>query len=172
MEDPMQVELNYRKILVPIDFSDTSRKAFYVALKYAKVFDAETHVLHVLEPLDTFDSPEKVEAHSNEVTRVEDGVRRRVNELFERAGLAEVDRRKVHVSIRGGKPWREILEFANEKQVDLIVVGSHGQTSFKELLIGSTTERVVRKASCHVLCVKPDDYEYGPIGIPEKYKNV
>ena len=168
----MQVELKYSKVLVPIDFSDTSRKAFYVALKYAKVFDADTYVLHVLEPLDTFDTTAKVEAHSEQVARVEEGVKRRVNDLFERAGLAEVDRRRVHIIIRAGKPWKEILATAAEKGAGLIVMGSHGQTSFKDVIIGSTTERVVRKAPCHVLCVKPDDYEYDPIGIPEKYKNV
>jgi len=168
----MQVEIKYTKVMVPIDFSDTSRKAFYVALKYAKVFDADTYVLHVLEPLDTFDTTAKVEAQSEQVARVEEGVKRRVNDLFERAGLAEVDRRRVHIVIRAGKPWKEILTAAAEKGVDLIVMGSHGQTSFKDVIIGSTTERVVRKAPCHVLCVKPDDYEYDPIGIPDKYKNV
>lgn len=168
----MHVELNYEKILVPIDFSDTSRKSFYLALKYAKAFDADTHVLHVLEPLATFDTTSKVEKHTAELTRAEEGVRRRVNELFEKAGLAEVDRRRVFFEVRGGKPWKEILKYGAEKGADLIVMGSHGQTGFKDILLGSTTERVVRRASCHVLCVKPDDYEYDPIGIPDKYKSV
>jgi len=168
----MEIELKYSKILVPIDFSDTSRKAFYVALKYAKVFDADTYVLHVLEPLDTFDSTAKVEAQSDQVARVEEGVKRRVNGLFEKSGLAEVDRRRVHILIRAGKPWKEILTTAAEKGVNLIILGSHGQTSFKDVIIGSTTERVVRKAPCHVLCIKPDDYEYDPVKIPEKFKNV
>ena len=168
----MQVDLKYTKIMVPIDFSDTSRKAFYVALKFARQFDADTHVLHVLEPMDSFDTTSKVAAHSDEVERVESGVKRRVDELFEREGLAEVDRRRVFISIRGGKPWKEILNYSAEEEVNLIVMGSHGHTSFKDILIGSTTERVVRRASCHVLCVKPDDYEYDPVGIPEKYKNV
>jgi len=168
----MQIDLKYRAVMVPIDFSDTSRKAFYVALKFAKVFEADTHVLHVLEPLDTFDAASKVEKHSEEVARMEEGVKRRVNELFEKAGLAEVDRRRVRMEIRGGKPWKEILKYALDNKIDLIVMGSHGETSFKELLMGSTTERVVRRASCHVLCVKPDDYEYDPVSIPEKYKNV
>lgn len=168
----MQVAIGYEKIIVPIDFSDTSRKAFYVALKYAKVFDADTYVLHVLEPLDTFDTTSRVEAHTAEIARAEEGVKRRVDELFERAGLAEVDRRRVHISIRGGKPWKETLQYAHDIGADLIVMGSHGQTSFKDILLGSTTERVVRKASCHVLCVKPDDYEYEPVSIPDKYKSV
>ena len=168
----MQVDIQYDRILVPIDFSDTSRKAFYVALKYAKKFDADTHVLHVMEAMDTFDSIDKVQDKSKEVDRVDEGVRRRVNELFERAGLAEVDRRRVFISIQGGKSWKEILNYSVEEKIDLIVMGSHGQSSFKDILMGSTTERVVRRAGCHVLCIKPDEYEYEPIGIPEKYKNV
>ncbi len=168
----MRVELGYERILVPIDFSDTSRKAFYTALKFAKVFDADTYVLHVVEPMDKFDSSSKVEAQTAEIARAEEGVKRRVNELFQRAGLAEVDRRRVFIDIRGGKPWKEILAYGMERDVNLVVMGSHGQASFKELLMGSTTERVVRRAPWHVLCVKPDEYEYDPIGIPEKYKNV
>lgn len=168
----MQIDIVYNKIIVPIDFSDTSRRAFYIALKYAKVFDADTNVLHVVEPLDTFDSSSRVEAQTAEIARAEEGVKRRVDELFERAGLAEVDRRRVNISIRGGKPWKEILQYAYDESADLIVMGSHGHTSFKDILLGSTTERVVRKASCHVLCVKPDDYEYEPVAIPDKYKSV
>lgn len=168
----MQVDIRYDRILVPIDFSDTSRKAFYVALKFAKKFDADTHVLHVMETMDTFDSMDKVQEQGKELDRVEEGVRRRVNELFEREGLAEVDRRRVFISIQGGKPWKEILNYSAENNIDLVVMGSHGQSSFKDILIGSTTERVVRRAGCHVLCIKPDDYEYEPIGIPDKYKQV
>jgi nucleotide-binding universal stress UspA family protein len=166
----MQVEVEYKKILVPIDFSDTSRKAFYVALKYAALFGAETCVLHVLEPLTSFDSTSAVEKHSEEVDRVTDGVRRRVNDLFDKAGLAEVDRRRVRVEIRGGKPWKEILDFAWSEKVDLIVIGSHGQNSFKEILLGSTVDRVVRRAACHVLAVKPEGFDYEPVKIPEKFK--
>lgn len=168
----MQVELKYKRILIPTDFSDTSRLAFYFALKYAKVFDADTYVLHVVNPMDTFDTSSTVEQRTAELTRVEEGTKRRVNELFERAGLAEVDRRRVNTDIRAGKPWKEILRFVTEKQIDLIIMGSHGETSFRELLIGSTTDRVVRKAPCHVLCIKPSDYEYDPEGIPQRFKEV
>jgi nucleotide-binding universal stress UspA family protein len=168
----MLVDVKYKTILVPIDFSDTSRKAFYVALKFARVFDADTCVLHVLEPLESFDSAGKVEARQDTIARVEEGVRRRVNELFEREGLAEVDRRRVRTAIRSGKPWKEILGYAAEVKADLIIMGSHGSTSFKDVLIGSTTERVVRRAPAHVLCIKPDDYEYDPVTIPEKFKAV
>lgn len=166
----MEVKLKIEKILVPVDFSDSSRKAFYVALKIARVFDARTIVLHVSEPISSLDSPEDYEKRAEEIERLEKGVKRRVNELFDQGGLAEVDRRKVSVEIRGGKPYVEIVKFAVQEGIDLIVMGTHGRTGVKHMLIGSQTEKVVRHAGCMVLVVKPDDFEVdsGISGIPKK----
>ena len=155
----MEVQLKVERILIPIDFSDSSRKAFYLGLKLARLFDATTYVLHVMEPIASFDSGEDMDRQASELRRVEEGVRRRVNELFEAGGLAEVDRRKVRVEIAAGKPYLEILRFAYSNDVDLIVMGSHGYTGVKHMLIGSQTEKVVRRAHCMVLTVKPDDFE-------------
>lgn len=155
----MEVKFKIEKILVPIDFSDTSRKAFYIALKIGRQYDALVNVLHVMEPIASFDSPEDIEHQADELKRVESGVRRRVDELFAEGGLAEVDRRKVKVEIRAGKPWLEILRFAWETGTDLIVMGSHGYTGVKHMLIGSQTDKVVRRAHCMVLTVKPDDFK-------------
>ena len=168
----MNVKVEYKKILVPVDFSDASRKAFYVALKFARLFEAETDVLHVFEPTDSFDGANKVVADTENMTRLEDGVKRRVDELFAAGGLAEVDRRKVRVDLRGGRPWKEILNYIVENHIDLVVMGNTGTGGLKELLIGSTTERVVRRAPCHVLTVKIDDYEYDVVPIPKKYKEI
>jgi universal stress protein A len=155
----MEVELKVKNVLIPIDFSDPSRKAFYIGLKLARMFDATVYVLHVVEPIASFDSGEDMEKQAEEVKRVEEGVKRRVNELFQIGGLKEVDRRKVKVEIRGGKPYMEILRFAYHNDIDLIVMGSHGHTGVKHMLIGSQTERVVRRAHCMVLTIKPDDFE-------------
>ena len=65
----MSEELNIERILIPVDFSDTSRKAFYVGLRFARIFDADTHVLHVEGPLHSASDPEKV---SEAVARLED----------------------------------------------------------------------------------------------------
>ncbi len=168
----MEVQLKVQKILIPIDFSDSSRKAFYLGLKFARVFDADTTVLHVMEPIASFDSGEDMDRQASEVRRVEEGVKRRVNELFEAGGLAEVDRRKVRVEIRAGKPYMEILRFAWQNDVDLVVMGSHGYTGVKHMLIGSQTEKVVRRAHCMVLTIKPDDFEVESdiTGIPKKFR--
>jgi nucleotide-binding universal stress UspA family protein len=168
----MEVKVQYDKILVPIDFSDASRKAFYVALKFAKLFDAETHVLHVFEPMNSFDGIDKLEEETEGMKRLEDGVKRRVNELFDKGGLNEVDRRRVIVDIMGGKAWKQILQFVVDNNIDLIVMGNTGHSGFRDLLLGSTTDRVVRRAPCHVICIKPDGYEYDPIDIPQKFKEV
>ena len=156
----MSSNFDIKTILIPVDFSDTSRKAFYIGLKYARLFEATTHVLHVKEPISYFDSSfEKMEEVSAELTRFEAGVRRRVNDLFEHGGVKEIDRRKIKVAVAAGKPHIEIVKFASESNCDLIIMGSHGYTGVKSILIGNVAERVVRFAPCQVLCVKPDDYE-------------
>jgi len=167
----MQGKLDIRKVLIPVDFSDTSRKAFYVGVRFARFFDAETHILHINEPIASFDSSyEKVEAVSEELARLETGVKRRINELFDHGGIAEVDRRKVKVHIEGGKPHVRIVRFAIKEGIDMIVMGTHGHAGIKTILLGSTTERVVRTAPCSVLCIKPDGY-ISPLEDKE-FKNV
>ena len=155
----MRTDFDVKKLLVPVDFSDTSRRAFYVALRMARLFSAETYVLHVQEPIRGFDTGEAMEKKAQEITRLEEGVRRRVNELFEDGGLGEIDRRRVHVDVTGGKPYLEICRYAYHNDVDMIVIGSHGYSGVKHRLFGSQTEKVVRLAPCPVLTIKPDDVE-------------
>jgi nucleotide-binding universal stress UspA family protein len=158
----MDLHFKIEKILVAIDFSDTSRKAFYTALKLARQYDAQTTVLHVAEPIVSLDSAEHIDRQANDVQRMEAGVRRRVNELFTEGGLAEVDRRKVVVEIGAGKPWLEIVRYAYARDMDLIVMGSQGASTLKRMLLGSQTDKVVRHAHCMVLTVKPDGFEVDP----------
>mgnify|MGYP000867237941 FL=1 len=155
----MEVTFKVERILIPIDFSDTSRRAFYIGLKLARQYDAHVDVLHVVEPIASFDTGEDMERQASEMDRIQAGVRRRVNELFDEGGLAEVDRRKVDIEIRAGKPYLEICRFAWEKGAELIVLGSHGYTGVKHMLLGSQTEKVVRRAHCMVLTIKPENYE-------------
>jgi universal stress protein A len=163
----IKTELTYNKILVPIDFSDTSRKAFYIALTYAKLFEAETTVLHIDDVGHTIDDMERT---ADDLARFEEGVKRRLNELWGMGGIELVDRRRVHLEIRGGKPWSEVVRFAGENEVDLIVMGTHGRSGIKSLFIGSQCERVVRHAPCDVVVVKADNWEPTLDAPPEKFK--
>lgn len=155
----MDTTFHVGRIVIPIDFSDTSRRAFYVGLRLARQYDAFVDVLHVVEPIASFDTGEDIQRQAGEMDRIQAGVRRRVDELFEDGGLAEVDRRKVRVDIRAGKPYLEICRYAWEQKADLIVLGSHGYTGVKHMLLGSQTEKVVRRAHCMVLTIKPEHYE-------------
>ena len=166
----MKIDVEYRNILVPIDFTDTARMAFYVALRHSRVHDADTWVIHITEPLVSTDGPEAMEQTSEELQRIENGVKRRINELFEEGGLKEVDRRKVHVDFRAGDVATEILRAIVEHNIDLVVMGHNPdqRKGLKKLLSSPPSERVVEKAPCHVLLVKPLDYTYVPDAIPEK----
>ena len=153
--NPLQIQ----RLLIPVDFSNSSRKAFYTGIRFSRIFDAETHIMHVPDSISAMDSSfDKVEAVAEELARLETGVRRRINELFDKGGIAEVDRRKVKVSILGGKPHEQIVKFACRNDIDLIVMGADGATGVKARFMGTVTERVVRDAPCPVLCVKSDDF--------------
>jgi nucleotide-binding universal stress UspA family protein len=163
----MPVALQYRRILVPIDFSDESRKAFYMALKYSRMFDCDTIALHVGDVGTSIDDMEKTAA---DLERLDEGVARRLNELWARGGLEEVDRRRVQIEIRGGVLWKQVVRYAEDSDVDLIVMATSGRTGIKSFFSPSQCERVVRHAPCNVLVVKSDAWEATLDAPPEKFK--
>ena len=165
----MDANISYKKILVPVDFSDCARKAFYVALRYAKAFDADTIVLHVREQV-VVAGIDVIERTAEEVERMESGVLRRLQELVQKGGDTEVSLDRVQLEVAGGKPWIQIVNFAHENDVDLIVMGTHGQTGLRSMLIGGECEKVVRRANCHVLVVKPEGFDSTLDGLPKRLR--
>ncbi|MBI5508606.1 MAG: universal stress protein [Deltaproteobacteria bacterium] len=150
----MHRQVPIRTILIPVDFTDSARQAFYAGISIAAKTGAEVYVLHVSEPIRAFDFGKKryVET-ADTIARVEEGVQRRINELWEEGGLEAVDRRKIHLVVRGGKAAAEILAVAKEKEADLIVIGSSGDGGLGSAL-GSTSEKVTRDAYCSVWSVR------------------
>jgi len=134
------------KILIAINLTDASRRAFYVGLEQAAKYDAETFVLHVSEPIRSYDFGKKRYVETKEtIERVQEGVTARLDELWEQGGIAAVDRRKVQIIVRGGKAGPEIVETARVRGVDLIVMG---------IGAGAASEHVLRHAPCSVLAVR------------------
>lgn len=119
-----------REVLVPTDFSDEAEGALRAAVEYARRFGARLHVLHVLSATDV------------EVTRL----------LADAAALAGPDL-PVTVSSARGDPAHEILRYAWQHAIDLIVMGTHGRSGVSRLLLGSVADRVLRGAACPVLAV-------------------
>jgi len=139
--------LQIKKILFPTDLSETSYAGFELALSLAELFGAEIHMLHVLELL----SGEKKKADALlEDTQFEDIA----NSL--KKFMREEDRISIrkHV-IRGFDAGYSIPEFAEEIDVDIIVMATHGRSGLSHVLLGSVTEKVMKLSSKPLITIKP-----------------
>jgi nucleotide-binding universal stress UspA family protein len=86
---------------------------------------------------------------------------RAVHDAFDRLVKENhLERFTVHREVREGTPFSEIVRFAKEQQIDLIIMGTHGHTGLTHMLLGSVTEKVVRKAPCPVLTVRHPEHEF------------
>ncbi len=143
-----------RKILVPVDFSESSRVALEYAAAWAKPFGAKIDVLHVWQAPAFIPLPSLPEASPADATLVEI-VKKTAEQALERF-VSEVQNRGVAVReaiAEPGSPAHTIVDVAKKGGYDLLVLGSHGHTGLAHALIGSVAERVVRHASCPVLTV-------------------
>jgi nucleotide-binding universal stress UspA family protein len=151
--------IDIRHILVPTDFSKHSQNALTYAVAFAEKFGAELHLLYVVQDLSLF-VPDPVAGgppFPPPVEQITAAVRTSLDRLIEENQLR---RFPVHAEVREGAPFQEIIVYAREKQIDLIVMGTHGRTGLAHVLMGSVTERVVRKAPCPVLTVRHPEHEF------------
>lgn len=142
-----------KKILVPTDFSQQATYALEVAAQLAKKHDAEIYLLHMLElPVNQIQElggtgggqlPEAMFfmklAHN------------KFEEVLEQDYLKGI---KVHETVNFHQTFEGIKETCKEQNIDMIVMGSHGASGFKEMFIGSNTEKVVRTSETPVLVIK------------------
>jgi nucleotide-binding universal stress UspA family protein len=137
------------KILVPLDFSEYSKKASDTAIQLARRFNAALTFLHVIEQEY---HPAFYTANVESIFRVDPELRdRSTQKLREFTGYESED---VVYVVSEGKAFKEIVEYARKNHSDIIVMATRGFTGLEHLLIGSTTERVVRLAPCPVLTVE------------------
>jgi nucleotide-binding universal stress UspA family protein len=137
-----------KNILCPIDFSKQSQHALEQAVIIAGFYAARITALHVSAPLALIEFG--VESTPEEVDALERLRRLTREELDRRAGGVATE---VVVSV--GQPASVILDRASTTPTDLIVIGTHGRSGFQHLMLGSTTEKVLRRARCPVLTVPP-----------------
>lgn len=145
-----------KKILVPVDFSPCSREAFRVALHFARLFEADILLLHVIDTRALESLNMLGLAPPSEEKAQMQRIRRRVR-LLMRGLLAMPETKGVTITrlLTEGKPFVEIARTARTEGIDLVVMGSYGgQTGDVErIFFGSTAERIVRTVNCPVLCV-------------------
>jgi universal stress protein A len=153
---PQILQLN--KILVPIDFSDTSKKALLYALRFAEQFGCEIVLLHVVEPaVPMVGAPLAIEVFP----QPQDDSMAARKELAALAARSRTNgANSINSTIRIGHPPNEITKAAKDLDADLIIIATHGYTSWRHLCIGSTAERVVRAAPCPVLVVREKEHEF------------
>ncbi len=149
----MDKEIGFQRILVGCDFSPYSELTFQYGVSLAQEFQSEVHLAHVIEPAAYKDL---LRAPMEQTEGFEQDLRKKLNEK-----LAEMIPEEVHnwctlkTTLLAGQPHEELTKYAAAHDVDLIVLGVRGHSLVETLFVGSTTDRVVRKAPCPVLSVRP-----------------
>jgi len=147
--------MKVRSILLPTDFSECANFALSYATSLARDFKASIICVHVVEPVvptvgyTGITEPLPIADISEQL---EDSATRELPKIAECDECAGLDVEEV---IAHGDAAAEIVRVAREREIDLIVIASHGRTGLGRILFGSTAEEVVRHAPCPVLVVKP-----------------
>lgn len=147
--------IQLRRILVPTDFSQHADYALKYGVFFAAQFEASLTLLHVMAPFFGGTEADVLAVPAAYYGRDLPAI------LYERLEMIAAKIREQGIDVDSvigmGVPFVEIVKTARKPQSDLIVISTHGRTGLKHLIIGSTAERVVRKAPCPVLTVRPPE---------------
>lgn len=148
----MEMSQLIHKVLIPIDFSDYSKNALKYAAQFAQQFKAKMFLVYVVEPMIY---PADFSMGQVAIPSTDIDLQKRGDEELNNLAKSLIDPSvEVEIIIKTGKPFVEINETAIEKDIDLIIMATHGHTGVEHLLFGSTAEKVVRKAPCPVLTLR------------------
>lgn len=148
--------IQLKRILVPTDFSEHSEKAVLYGCELAAKFEAELHVMHAVEliPITYGEGAYFTPETMNEMQR---------DAAFRLGQIPDASWREklnvTHVTVEG-HPFVQIIRYAKEHDIDLIILGTHGRGAIAHMLLGSVAEKVVRKAPCPVLTVREKEHEF------------
>lgn len=148
-----------KKVLLATDFSDCAKTAEEYASAFADQFQAELHVLHVVVDTNwaTPDFGAALAMTPGYFEQIEKEAKRAIDKIV----MESVKRGGPGIGVvRLGNPPLEIVKYADENAIDLIIIGTHGRGGFVHLLLGSCAEKVVRKAPCPVLTVRPAGHQF------------
>ncbi len=148
--------ISLKKILCPIDHSDCSKEALKYAVSFAMKDEAKLYLLHIIDIRSFNDS---LVAMSQQIPDEEtlEQLRMKLLDCIPEDIRDDMD---VEATVIQGIPFAEIISTAKEKEIDMIVIGSHGRTGISHMMLGSVSEKVVRKAPCPVLTVRQPGHEF------------
>lgn len=147
-----------KRILYTTDFSEYSKVALPYAMEMAEKFNAELHILYVVEPINTpvdfgWTQVNYAELEENHLEHAEKSLDSIIAEDVPE-GI------NVHAVVKHGRSFKEIIDYARNEDIDMIVMATHGLSGISHILFGSTTEKVVRKSPCPVLTVRDPEHEF------------
>lgn len=148
--------IELKNILVATDLSECSVAASVKARELAETFGAQVHVLYVLHDAPAMVPEPMAYAGLPDIASLRESMTESLNKWTAEHFGEDSDPVRV---IRTGTDFVEILNYAEEHDIDLIVVGSHGASGLEHALLGSVAERVVRRAPCPVMTVRPQTVE-------------
>ena len=146
----------FERILVAVDFSEFSREALRIAAGLGRTFSSQVLVLHVcslpraVNPVSQAGQQRAIKALLALQEEVAQAARQKLHDWIE---AEQWEKAQVVSEIGNGLPYRVITRMADRFEADLIVMGSYGRSGFARMLIGSTTEKVLRKSKVPVLAV-------------------
>jgi len=152
---PSETLFKLNRVLVPVDFSTCSKKALAYAVPFAKQFGAEIVIAYVVQPYIPVPEMGAVDTTALLAQMRESG-----KSELEKLRLSITDGVKIKTLLRVGHPAQEIVKAAEELDVDLILLSTHGRTGLGRVFFGSVAEHITRYARCPVLTVREREHEF------------
>ncbi len=160
---PSEILFKLKRVLVPVDFSDCSKKALAYAVPFAKQFGAEIVIAYVVQPY--IPVPEMINV---DTTAILVQMRESGKDHLEKLRLSIAGDVKIKTLLRVGNPAHEIVNAADELDADLILLSTHGRTGLGRVFLGSVAEHVTRYARCPVLTVREREHDFVDVPATEK----
>jgi nucleotide-binding universal stress UspA family protein len=154
--------LKLERILVPVDFTERSRRAVEYAVELAQLTRASVRIFHVwqIPPLTT--ATVAAEHYQPLPPETVDAIRREASRNMEIfiGSLTLPQRLAIHVELQAGDPASAIENAIDAHAIDLVVMGTHGRRGLSRFFLGSVAEKVMRTARCPILTIRmPSDEE-------------
>jgi len=143
--------MKFQKILLPTDFSDESLYALSYAADFAKMFNAKLYLLYVIYDIE---KASNLHIPHPSITDLYKDLEAHAKRNLDSFGIDMLEGIKnVETVVKRGIPYEEVIKFASENDIDLIIIGTIPRSGVERFFVGSTTQRIIRNAPCPVLVV-------------------
>ncbi len=149
--------MEFKNILMTTDLSPYSLSAKDISLSLARKYSAKLYLLYVIDEMIFVELEPYGIAYQDIQATHREQAEQKLKEIISGEEWKDIRCESVVIT---GNPFVEIIRFAKEKQIDVIVIGTHGRSGLSHILFGSTAERVIRKAPCPVLSVRISEHHF------------